>query len=207
MTPTILDFVFEAGNLALDLANTRPLSNGRPVDHLATDDAADAWLAAAELTERGALLGSDAPTRAALLDGLKALRDSAAEVAMAVRDATQVDDAHLNRLNRVLATRTWSRHIVRGVGGFKTREIPTDLVPAACLVPIAEAAAALLGEVDPARVRQCDDASCVLWFVDTTRNGSRRWCSMERCGNRAKSAAHYRRAKRAPQGSAGRETN
>ena len=28
---------------------------------------------------------------------------------------------------------------------------------------------------------------------DTSRNHSRRWCSMESCGNRAKAKRHYRR--------------
>lgn len=35
------------------------------------------------------------------------------------------------------------------------------------------------------RVRQCE-GNCELIFVDTSRPGKRRWCSMQRCGNRAK---------------------
>jgi predicted RNA-binding Zn ribbon-like protein len=45
----------------------------------------------------------------------------------------------------------------------------------------------------PGRVRECADASCPVLYLDTSRNGSRRWCSMEGCGARAKSAAYYRR--------------
>jgi predicted RNA-binding Zn ribbon-like protein len=33
----------------------------------------------------------------------------------------------------------------------------------------------------------------VLWFHDTTRSGTRRWCSMTACGNRLKARRHYRR--------------
>ncbi|MEV0586647.1 CGNR zinc finger domain-containing protein [Nonomuraea sp. NPDC050310] len=43
----------------------------------------------------------------------------------------------------------------------------------------------LLGE-RPERVRKCANPECVLWFLDVSKNGSRRWCSMEGCGNRAK---------------------
>ena len=43
----------------------------------------------------------------------------------------------------------------------------------------------VLGE-RPERVRKCANPECVLWFLDTSKNGSRRWCSMEACGNRAK---------------------
>ena len=44
-----------------------------------------------------------------------------------------------------------------------------------------------------ARVRRCEGVNCAIPFVDTSRPGSRRWCSMDRCGNRAKVAAHRRR--------------
>jgi predicted RNA-binding Zn ribbon-like protein len=36
------------------------------------------------------------------------------------------------------------------------------------------------------RIRRCAGSDCQLVFVDTSRPGRRRWCSMERCGNRAK---------------------
>ncbi|MEI5102218.1 CGNR zinc finger domain-containing protein [Streptomyces sp. PmtG] len=45
------------------------------------------------------------------------------------------------------------------------------------------------------RVRECAAHDCALLFVDTSRPGRRRWCAMERCGNRAKVRAH--RAQRA----------
>jgi predicted RNA-binding Zn ribbon-like protein len=43
------------------------------------------------------------------------------------------------------------------------------------------------------RIKRCEGVNCGIPFVDTSRPGSRRWCSMERCGNRAKVAAHRRR--------------
>ncbi len=45
--------------------------------------------------------------------------------------------------------------------------------------------ARVLGE-RPDRVRRCGNPRCVLWFLDLSRNGSRRWCRMDVCGNRAK---------------------
>ena len=39
------------------------------------------------------------------------------------------------------------------------------------------------------RIRQCAGTNCALVFVDTSRPGRRRWCSMERCGNRAKASS------------------
>ena len=37
-----------------------------------------------------------------------------------------------------------------------------------------------------ARVRECGADDCFLVFVDASRPGRRRWCAMERCGNRHK---------------------
>ncbi|MCQ6552925.1 CGNR zinc finger domain-containing protein [Streptomyces sp. C10-9-1] len=45
----------------------------------------------------------------------------------------------------------------------------------------------------PDRIRRCAHESCVLHFLDTSRNGTRRWCSMAVCGNRAKASRHYAR--------------
>jgi predicted RNA-binding Zn ribbon-like protein len=48
----------------------------------------------------------------------------------------------------------------------------------------------------PARVRKCANPDCPFWFLDTTRSGTRRWCSMTVCGNRLKARRHYRRQHR-----------
>lgn len=62
------------------------------------------------------------------------------------------------------------------------------------LYPVARAAANLLTSKTASRVRECeDDRGCGYLFIDQTRNHSRRWCSMESCGNRAKARRHYSR--------------
>ncbi|WP_280504971.1 CGNR zinc finger domain-containing protein, partial [Nocardia farcinica] len=50
----------------------------------------------------------------------------------------------------------------------------------------------LLAEA-PHRIRQCAHDRCILFFYDTSKNGTRRWHSMSTCGNRAKAARHYTR--------------
>ncbi|EPH41903.1 CGNR zinc finger domain-containing protein [Streptomyces aurantiacus] len=47
----------------------------------------------------------------------------------------------------------------------------------------------------PDRIRGCAHDACVLHFFDTSRNGTRRWCSMAVCGNRAKASRHYARSR------------
>ncbi len=45
------------------------------------------------------------------------------------------------------------------------------------------------------RIRICVAADCGLLYVDQSRTGSRRWCSMQRCGTRAKVRAHRERSR------------
>jgi len=47
-----------------------------------------------------------------------------------------------------------------------------------------------------ARIRECASDTCPMVFVDSSRPGARRWCAMERCGNRHKLRAL--RARRGP---------
>jgi predicted RNA-binding Zn ribbon-like protein len=46
------------------------------------------------------------------------------------------------------------------------------------------------------RIRMCGGHNCALVFVDTSRPGRRRWCSMERCGNRSKVSAFRNRQRK-----------
>ncbi len=46
------------------------------------------------------------------------------------------------------------------------------------------------------RIRVCAATDCGLLFVDQSRPGRRRWCSMQRCGTRAKVRTHRRRQAR-----------
>jgi predicted RNA-binding Zn ribbon-like protein len=57
--------------------------------------------------------------------------------------------------------------------------------------PVALNAAKLFAQVDHSRVRKC--GQCVLHFYDTSKKGTRRWCSMQLCGNRFKVAAYAAR--------------
>jgi predicted RNA-binding Zn ribbon-like protein len=51
---------------------------------------------------------------------------------------------------------------------------------------LARAAARLVESSQLAHVRACAADNCRWWFVDETKNHSRRWCDMKLCGNRAK---------------------
>lgn len=46
------------------------------------------------------------------------------------------------------------------------------------------------------RIKQCPGCDDCGWlFLDTSKSGTRQWCSMEGCGSRAKMRRHYQRVK------------
>ena len=88
-------------------------------------------------------------------------------------------------LNRLNTTRR-----IHGLELWFMRNQPEDL-----FAPLAYSAANLFAAADRHRVRKCEH--CVLHFHDTSKKGTRRWCSMQLCGNRLKVAAYAARHRRA----------
>jgi predicted RNA-binding Zn ribbon-like protein len=52
----------------------------------------------------------------------------------------------------------------------------------------------VLGQDLAARLRQCPGDHCGWFFLDTTKRGNRRWCSMSECGQEAKTARRRARS-------------
>lgn len=75
---------------------------------------------------------------------------------------------------------------------LEPRFTPDDDTPR-CLMVGAVLDALALARETPERVRTCAAPECGALYLDTSRNRSRRWCSMEKCGARAKASAYYRR--------------
>jgi predicted RNA-binding Zn ribbon-like protein len=63
------------------------------------------------------------------------------------------------------------------------------------LYPIAKSAAELLTSEHLTRVRECanEEEGCGSMFLDYSKSHSRRWCSMESCGNKVKLRTYYAR--------------
>lgn len=66
------------------------------------------------------------------------------------------------------------------------------------LGPVAWSTAEVLQSDDRHTLRECEGHDCDWLFLDTSRNHSRRWCSMDSCGNRAKARRHHARARNSP---------
>lgn len=85
--------------------------------------------------------------------------------------------------------------LVEGVGRLRWTSTATGSDISLPLLPVAISALELATSRKIEMVKRCADDDCAWLFIDDTRNHSRRWCSMEDCGNRAKAGAHYARRK------------
>ena len=60
--------------------------------------------------------------------------------------------------------------------------------------PIVSSAIDVLTSEEWKHVKQCPGVGDYGWlFLDTSKNGSRQWCSMQECGSRAKMRRQYAR--------------
>lgn len=171
----VRDFVFLAGRPALDLCNTQLCGHER----LNTTDDLAHWFVAAGL--------ADHPPRIAPreLDAVRVLREELRGALLAA------DGPHVARIAAGWLDDAPGRLCVEPET-LQPRFTPGDRT-CSCLMVAAVLDALDLVRDSPGRVRECADPSCPVMFVDTSRNGSRRWCSMEGCGARAKASTYYRR--------------
>jgi predicted RNA-binding Zn ribbon-like protein len=98
------------------------------------------------------------------------------------------------RLNSALLVSSPALAIDAEADGFALRLVTQESHDV--LVPVIRSADAFLRSAEVARLRECEGVACGRLYLDTTKNGSRRWCDMATCGNRAKAARHRRRLTR-----------
>lgn len=193
----------EAGHLALDFANT--------VSNRAREDRHD-WLHHyTNLVSWGKLVGLLPDRTAASLlqeaENNPDLRDKILQQAIMLREAiyrifsaaaaSQVpEEADLNTLNAHLTQALDHIRVVPVDGEFAWDWQGGDGDLDQMIWPVVRSAADLLTSDQLGRVGECQGKGCGWLFLDTSRNHSRRWCSMEECGNRAKARRHYARTKK-----------
>jgi predicted RNA-binding Zn ribbon-like protein len=178
--------------LALDFLDTLRQTRHGVLDLVHTPADLLAWLTA----QPECAVGADLPTSLAipvarsLLDDARRLRSDVAALVEAHARGQPYPSLARHGIDRVLHVTRWSWRLVPTPSGLDLREHAAVAMPISLLGPIALSAARLLTSVEPGRLRRCASDSCGTWFVDTSKGGRRRWCSMARCGNRAKAAIH-----------------
>jgi predicted RNA-binding Zn ribbon-like protein len=170
----------ETGILAVDLANTLDPYLAEP------ERVPDAEALRRFLDE----YGIDAPVGRNDLQRFRALRGRL----LAVLTAATASDL-VARLNAIIAEVVNGAEVVaRADGGWALALTPrpTRRLDERLLVVVVAELVELVSIVGPERIRACSAAPCREVFVDTSRNGRRRYCS-RRCANRLNATRHRHR--------------
>jgi predicted RNA-binding Zn ribbon-like protein len=189
------------GRLCLDFANTADWhASDEPVEFLTGYAELVAWSVHAGILaeEQGEQLLAEAARRpaeaAAVLGRALSFREAIYAIFSAVSRGSRPPAADLAGFNAELARSLARSRIVVTDEGFAWDWTGGEDGLDPMLWPVVHDASDLLTSEELDRVGQCADDRCGWLFLDASRNRSRRWCSMEDCGNRAKARRHYRRA-------------
>ena len=183
--PQSPEFRFHHGSLALSFAGTVGDRASTPIERLGDHHALVRWLKASGLAARGAHLEINRQG----FESALALRETIWRIADAIANDRTPSKADVAALN--LAAKKW--YVVPQLDAkmLATTAASTSLDDA--LGAIALSAIDTFGR-EREHLRRCNLDECGAIFLDPGTGRPRKWCTMERCGNRAKVRAFRERA-------------
>ena len=203
-----LDRVFDltlTGEVSLDLVNTVDWrASSAPGELLNSYSDLLRWgrhtgLLKDQEARRLAFEAAKHPKKAdAVLKRALALREILFRIFSAVTDGRQAEASDVDSLNRSLSDAHSRLRLSQTKEGYQWEwSGGGDADLERVLWPVIRSAGDLLTSAHLTLLRQCPGEGCAWLFLDTSRNKSRRWCSMEVCGNRSKARRHYEQVRAA----------
>ncbi|QPP05034.1 zf-CGNR multi-domain protein [Streptomyces bathyalis] len=171
-------FVFDAGALCLEFLTTGGPGVLSRSETLHTPDDLATWCTASRLR----LAPGDVHISGSEFRAARWLRDALSRFARAVAHGRPPNPRDVDEVNQAAQLPPLVPQIA--ADGQHGSHLPADAFQV--LSSVARDAVGLFTGPLAARVRECGAPDCSLVFVDTSRPGRRRWCVMERCGNRHK---------------------
>jgi predicted RNA-binding Zn ribbon-like protein len=162
-----------------------------PVERLVSYDALVEWAREQHLLSAAAAerLGAEArrhPQQASvILARAKAFREALNDLAESIEHRRQPPAPVLTTIGDVLAAAYANGRLVPHDGTLQWVTSSEDALER-ILWEVGRAAGRLVLSPRLSKVRACAASDCGWWFVDDTKNHSRRWCDMKLCGNREK---------------------
>lgn len=198
----VTDLSLLGGRLCLDFVNTiDPRHGEHPREFLTTYADLATWAGhagAVPLDDVGELLrqgDQNHDSASATFERARQLRQQLYRIFSAVAADEQPSPDAIDYLNEALAEAMAHSRLLQNADGSIVWGWDASLTLDRAWWPVTRSAAELLTSDRRDRLRECPGPDGCGWlFYDTSRNGSRRWCSMEGCGNRAKGRRHYQRA-------------
>jgi predicted RNA-binding Zn ribbon-like protein len=173
-----------AGHVALDFVNTDVVSqHDRSTDILRSGEEFLAWCEHAGIAvEASTSLGLSQVQERALTAEAGALRTTIRSIVEAIAQQRTADNNTLEQLQSAYSDAI--KRAVPVIDGSSLGWTWDPASPHAALSELAHATVGLLRDGPTDRIKVCP--SCGFVFLDTTKNGSRRWCSMDDCGKQEK---------------------
>lgn len=174
---------FLGGRLWIDLVNSVSIVLG---DLIKTSEGWRIWATAA---------GLNSPTEKTELDRqvveARELRSALARIfdPLSAEQSPPLDA--IGTINEHLATMVFYTKLEPD--GHRLRATESAVEPPTAVGKLAADFADFIGNYEPNRLRHCSNPECSMVFYDSAKNGTRRWCSMESCGNRHKVRMHRAR--------------
>src|ERR1700730_16537207 len=191
-------------DLCLGFANTRYFrGSDAPTEELPDLGALLAWCRSAKLLSAGrertlARQWREQTAGAAAFREAVALREAIYRIFFRTAEGGAPAVGDLDALNHALQAAPRRVSVERTGSGFAWGVAPIKQPSvASVLAPVVWSAANLLTGTRLGRVRHCANDRCLWLFLDDSKSGTRRWCSMSACGNRAKAHRRYVRQKEA----------
>jgi len=193
-----------AGVLAIDFANTRAAKSSSVGEGFSDYQTLLQWLHGCgainsdELTELRVRAVEDESGARRVFTEAAQLRDALTAV-LRDRVSGSKERSALDLISRTLRGYLAGGKFVWRDGGCMTEWPPMSAELRRTLWPIAASVQqVLLTNRIRQRVRRCAAPDCDRLFLDNSRNGTRRWCSMNRCGSLAKVRNFRQRQRTSP---------
>jgi predicted RNA-binding Zn ribbon-like protein len=201
LAPPAAQLRLVGGAVCFDLINTLNPRRPEPRDWLSNYEDCIAWgyharlLGRAEATQLFGTARADPPAAAAAHRRLTVFREVLHRLFESIAQGGPAPAPELKHLHATYLEGLAGASLERIKGRYDWRFDLTGSLEGP-LWPIAHSAIVLLMTGDLSRIKICANArSCGWLFYDHSKNNSRRWCSMEECGNQEKSRAYHARQK------------
>ena len=190
----VMDFLLLGNHPFLDFINTKPVVGGEALELIGDGGAFFNLIGRLDLTKRPEVrrpLEREAQETASLA---REIREDFRALLFANRDS-KLDASELLQANQWFA-RLGSPQVILRDGEPSLSYRPFEAEPLAPeLRALIESGLELFTSDSFSKVRKCANPDCGLWYLDTTKSRTRRWCSMNMCGNVEKARAFRQRHK------------
>jgi predicted RNA-binding Zn ribbon-like protein len=199
--PVTDEFQLVAGHLALDFANTLDYryDSDRLIDLLPSYERFLAFCRQSGLIRaaqmRNILDGLSESDSQSLLKEVIEFREVLYFLILSAVHDRSPSELHLRVLNKFLSEARVVDEVVWNKRRFVRKFRDLTERPDGPLRQIVDATVVLMTSSDIYNVRECSEKTCRWFFLDRSKNHSRRWCDMQLCGNRSKARRFYARTR------------